>query len=248
MCIEITLPNGTKEYRDADGELHRTDGPAYIAAERYEEWYQHGKLHREDGPAITHSDGSKEYWLNDNPFISEEQYKISLDKLLDQKLTVLSTGTKIYKDRNGEYHREDGPAIEFVSPEYSYQEWFYHGKLHRIGGPAIYDVIDPMDESDGFEIYEEWWVNGKAHRVDGPAILSTLDGTFGWWVNGEAHRIGGPAIRFENGDTHYYKNNKLHRTDGPAIVGGFLSSTLDEWWVEGKPRQFRNFIFKYLGI
>lgn len=40
-------------YKDRTcNELHREDGPAYIADDGgYKAWYQHGRLHREDGPA-----------------------------------------------------------------------------------------------------------------------------------------------------------------------------------------------------
>jgi hypothetical protein len=35
---------------------------------------------------------------------------------------------------NGEYHREDGPAIIHLDGE---KAWYLKGKLHRIDGPAI---------------------------------------------------------------------------------------------------------------
>ena len=35
---------------------------------------------------------------------------------------------------NGELHREDGPAIEYVDGT---KEWYLNGELHRKDGPAI---------------------------------------------------------------------------------------------------------------
>ena len=35
---------------------------------------------------------------------------------------------------NGKLHREDDPAIEYISGD---KEWFLNGKLHREDGPAI---------------------------------------------------------------------------------------------------------------
>ena len=35
---------------------------------------------------------------------------------------------------NGEYHREDGPAIEFANGN---KAWYLHGKYHREDGPAF---------------------------------------------------------------------------------------------------------------
>jgi len=34
---------------------------------------------------------------------------------------------------NGKLHREDGPAIEFLSGT---RKWYLNGRLHREGGPA----------------------------------------------------------------------------------------------------------------
>ena len=43
--------DGVMEWRDAQGRLHRDDGPARVLPSGREEWYRHGLLHREDGPA-----------------------------------------------------------------------------------------------------------------------------------------------------------------------------------------------------
>lgn len=48
---------------------------------------------------------------------------------------------------NGEYHREDGPAVIYDS---GFSSWYLHGKRHRIGGPAIEDVNAS---------YYEWWID-----------------------------------------------------------------------------------------
>lgn len=71
--------------------------------------------------------------------------------------------------RNGELHREDGPAFE---GRY-HRRWHRNDKLHRDDGPAI-------ERSNGTR---EWWVNGIWHREDGPAV-EYIDGTCRWWLNG----------------------------------------------------------------
>ena len=48
---------------------------------------------------------------------------------------------------NGEYHREDGPAIEWSDGT---KYWYVNGQLHREDGPAI-------EYSDGSKY---WYVNG----------------------------------------------------------------------------------------
>ena len=40
----------------------------------------------------------------------------------------------VFKNKYGQYHREDGPAIEYAD---GHKEWFINGLLHRIDGPAI---------------------------------------------------------------------------------------------------------------
>ena len=46
---------------------------------------------------------------------------------------TLSHGEKLWT-LNGEWHREDGPAIEYTDGS---KGWYRDGKLHREDGPAI---------------------------------------------------------------------------------------------------------------
>ena len=57
MTAAVTRGDGVVEWRDADGRLHRSGGPARIFPSGREEWYRHGELHREDGPAVVHANG-----------------------------------------------------------------------------------------------------------------------------------------------------------------------------------------------
>lgn len=41
-----------KKFYDADGLLHKEDGPALMLLNGISGWYIHGKKHRLDGPAI----------------------------------------------------------------------------------------------------------------------------------------------------------------------------------------------------
>ena len=43
-------------------------------------------------------------------------------------------GTKKWYNKEGEYHRTDGPAIELANGDKS---WYQDGELHRIDGPAV---------------------------------------------------------------------------------------------------------------
>ena len=57
----IIEPDGTKSWRNKEGQLHRDDGPAIIR-DRRKEYYKNGERHREDGPAVIYTSGKKEYW------------------------------------------------------------------------------------------------------------------------------------------------------------------------------------------
>jgi hypothetical protein len=70
---------------------------------------------------------------------------------------IVLNGTH-YCYKNGDLHREDGPAIIWLSGT---EEWYLNGRLHRKGGPAI---------TTGIKWEEEWWLNGYRHREDGPAL------------------------------------------------------------------------------
>ena len=51
-------------YRNAEGQLHRIDGPAYEHSNGTKAWYIDGKSHRIDGPAIEYVGGRKEWWID----------------------------------------------------------------------------------------------------------------------------------------------------------------------------------------
>lgn len=58
-----TIKRGTggEQWKNAEGRLHRLDGPAFKNAEA-SIWYENGSMHRIGGPALIHIDGSQEWW------------------------------------------------------------------------------------------------------------------------------------------------------------------------------------------
>jgi hypothetical protein len=44
---------------DAEGKLHREDGPAIEGWDGSNYWYHHGVFHRENGPAVEYISGNK---------------------------------------------------------------------------------------------------------------------------------------------------------------------------------------------
>lgn len=83
-------------------------------------------------------------------------------------------GTTTYFNADGEFHREDGPAIERANGS---RHWFRNGERHREDGPAV-------ERPSGTR---EWWQNGQRHRIGGPAI-ELSNGVEGYFENGKRVR------------------------------------------------------------
>jgi hypothetical protein len=124
--IDVVVENSTKtahpiggtHWQDADGKLHRDDGPAHEST-YVKAWYRHGQRHRDDGPALEYTNGSKvwyqhglmhridgpaleypdglmdQYWVNDKRFTEEEFYKY-VDHLTGEVL--IPPGKKLTHD------------------------------------------------------------------------------------------------------------------------------------------------------
>mgnify|MGYP006078006563 CR=1 FL=1 len=60
---------------------------------------------------------------------------------------IYPSGNK-YWYLNGLFHREDGPAIEWVNGS---KEWYLNGNLHREDGPTY----------EGINGHKEWYYHGK---------------------------------------------------------------------------------------
>ena len=88
---------------------------------------------------------------------------------MESKLKILPNGTKVWR-LSGGYHREDGPAIEWLDGT---KIWYLNNNLHRENGPA-------MERPDGAKY---WYLNGQLHREDGPAV-KWPNNTKYWYLNG----------------------------------------------------------------
>ena len=89
---------------------------------------------------------------------------------ISMKKEINEFGTISYYNNKNEYHREDGPAIEYADGE---KRWCKNGVFHREDGPAI-------EYPSG---YKAWYKNGVRHREDGPAI-EWVDGGRRYCYNG----------------------------------------------------------------
>ncbi len=107
---------------------------------------------------------------------------------------------------NGDLHREDGPAVEYINGDVLY---YMNGKRHRLGNPAI-------ERTSGYKAY---FMNGELHREDGPAVEYS-NGYKYYCVNGELHREGGPAV--------------IRGKHAEVWINGVKMSETDEYHIPGK--------------
>jgi hypothetical protein len=124
--VMTVTPDGAKEWRNKDGELHREDGPAYEARDGSQGWYINGKLHRVGGPALTRANGDKEWYLNG-----------LLHREDGPALDFVNGGYAWYK--NGRLSREDGPALH--RPD-GWEEWYRDG--HQMSVSDIAAIQERM--------------------------------------------------------------------------------------------------------
>jgi hypothetical protein len=126
-----------------------------------------GSLNDPNNPSIIYANGVEVYYFNN---------KCHRDNDLPAQVGPVNAAGIRYEIwmQNGEYHRENGPAIKQPDGTEIYQQ---HGKRHRLDGPAF---IGPMKNE---KHHKEWWVKGKLHRLDGPA--TEVYGRNSWFVNGK---------------------------------------------------------------
>ena len=108
----VTVTKNETQWRNAQGQFHRLDGPAREWADGTKIWYQNGQLHRLNGPASEWADGSKEWCQNG-------QYH-----RLDGPAVERASGSKAWC-QNGKLHRLDGPARELSDGD---KQWWINGQ------------------------------------------------------------------------------------------------------------------------
>ena len=92
----------------------------------------------------------------------------SLSDNPEQNPVTNMQGDKVWLNKIGLPHREDGPAIIRKGGT---KEWKIDGRFHREDGPAI-------ERPDGTK---EWFKHNDRHREDGPAVESA-NGSSEYWL------------------------------------------------------------------
>lgn len=231
--------DGNVSWRNADGNLHKVDGPAVRADDGTLSWYQEGLLHRTDGPAIIEADGSEHWYIRgkthreDGPAITNIFEDHSKEELW------------YWED---ELHRIGGPAYTEYAPDGSVvnQEWLENGKLHRTDGPALLKTNEDGTSEEtyyvlGDQVDEEEFLSGCSRiliKEDDHSFIAyvktncpSVDGGV------QFHRLNGPATVDENVQ-RWYKDGVLHREDGPAVL---WVDGKQEYWIEGKALTMEEF-------
>lgn len=91
----------------------------------------------------------------------------------------------LFFDKKGNLHRFAGPAkITFnrKTMQVIHEEWYRHGTLHRVGGPAL--TIKTR-----FHDKKMWFYKGDIHNRNGPSIISKrLSGcNYTWSIMGAVY-------------------------------------------------------------
>ena len=66
-----------REYRNEQGQLHRTDGPAVEYPDGGTEWWYKNRPHRTDGPALDYADGTKKWYLHGQELTQFEHWLLA---------------------------------------------------------------------------------------------------------------------------------------------------------------------------
>ena len=83
----VTVTEDLTQCRNAQGQLHRLDGPAVEWADGSKAWWQNNRRHRLDGPAREWADGTNEWWQNgvkmtEKEFLAKTQSKeLTMDEI-----------------------------------------------------------------------------------------------------------------------------------------------------------------------
>jgi starvation-inducible outer membrane lipoprotein len=77
-----------------------------------------------------------------------------MDKDMQSVMSIDEDGDTVWR-LDGNYHREDGPAIEWQDGR---TDWWLHGKRHRTDGPAIEfaDGVKFWHLNDEFLSFDDW--------------------------------------------------------------------------------------------
>jgi hypothetical protein len=91
--FQMKVKNNEEEHEllpsDFTGAFERCDGVQFTDRV-FITCFKNGKLHREDGPAVEWADGEKRWYLSGEHFYSEEEWKIEIEKLRENRNALVT--------------------------------------------------------------------------------------------------------------------------------------------------------------
>jgi len=162
-----------------------------------------------------------------------EQYR-TITEQARQNPVIDEDGDKYWYNDHDEYHREDGPAVEYADGT---KEWRINGELHREDGPAI-------EYANGDK---QWWINGNRHREDGPAI-ERANGSKQWWKNHKLHREDGPAMEDADGSKQWWINHEYYGTIPEWVAALFKYKGVTRETLKDTGRDYNTFLNAVIGV
>ena len=117
--------------------------------------------------------------------------------------TIYAGGTKHWRNKHGELHREDGPAVEWFDGDV---EYYINGKFHRTDGPAV-----------EWASRTRYYINGKLHRLDGPATTDEFLVSM-YFVNGVRYN---PGSEYNAAVDHWLSYKEVTQEQIEEQIGNF---------------------------
>ena len=190
--------------------------------------------------ANNYNKNSKQSSLNISALTEKKEKTGDVTPDGESTLRVGRNSTKVWRNKQGLFHRLEGPAIEGTD---GHKQWWINGKLHRLDGPAIeYAGGIKFWYIDGIEFSYEDWKKELEHRKkladthakgskDSGLNISAL--TEQEEKKGDVSPDGESTLMIGSGGNKYWynKQRQFHRRDGPAAE---WTDGHKEWWINDK--------------
>lgn len=99
------------------------------------------------------------------------EHDLHLCQLDGTTYTIQSDGTIIWY-LNGEFHRENGPAIIYNN---GIKVWYQHGKLHHLDGPSVeYPKGKVLWHVNGHALFPEKVIDDPKFQSKYPTLITAM--------------------------------------------------------------------------
>lgn len=164
---------------------------------------------------------------------SEHVYGVNVpDEIFKKSLYSIKDKSYCWKDENNKLHCPDENIPAKIYPDGT-MEFYDHGVLHRIHGPAIANVLDKNKK--------EYYLHGKKVSLDEFIHYSSTDKQIKFTKDGILHRKSGPALIDFNFDPpreeRWVSGTKLKGKEYQPMIDKTLDSNEENGWVITKEKE-----------